>query len=71
MKARMNRLRTEKRATAIGALVEVVGTSQFRSLNVTQLRDLDKTLLIDDNDKPLDVLPKYAHSMAMQDEMQA
>ena len=39
----------------------------MRALNVTQLRDLDKTLVIQDNDKPLAVLLKYEHFMAMQE----
>jgi hypothetical protein len=36
---------------------------------VTQLRDLDKTLVIRDNDKPLAVPLKYEHFMAMQERM--
>ena len=39
--------------------VQHVGISRLRALNVTQLRELDKTLLIQDNDKPLAVLLKY------------
>ena len=43
-----------------------VGISRLRALNVTQLRDLDKTLVIQDNDEPLAVLLKYEHFLAMQ-----
>jgi hypothetical protein len=47
--------------------VQHVGISRLRSLNVTQLRDLDKTLVIQDNEEPLAVLLKYEQFMAMQD----
>ena len=46
-----------------------VGISRLRAPNVTQLRDLDKTLVIQDNDKPLAVLLKYEHFLAMQEKM--
>ena len=36
-------------------------------MNVTQLAELDKTLVIRDNDKPLAVLLKYEHFLAMQE----
>jgi translation initiation factor IF-3 len=48
-----------------------VGISKLRALNVTQLRDLDKTMVIQDNDKPLAVLLKYEHFMAMQEQIRA
>jgi translation initiation factor IF-3 len=51
--------------------VQHVGISKLRALNVTQLRDLDKTLVIQDNDKPLAVLLKYEHFMAMQQQIQS
>jgi hypothetical protein len=51
--------------------VQHVGISKLRALNVTQLRDLDKTLVIQDNDKPLAVLLKYEHFMAMQEKLRA
>ncbi len=47
--------------------VQHVGISRLRALNVTQLRDLDKTLVIQDNDKPLAVLLKYEYFLAMQE----
>ena len=46
-----------------------VGISRLRALNVTQLRELDKTLVIQDNDKPLAVLLKYEHFLAMQEKI--
>jgi hypothetical protein len=51
--------------------VQHVGISRLRALNVTQLRDLDKTLVIQDNDKPLAVLLKYEHFMAIQERLGA
>jgi hypothetical protein len=50
--------------------VEHVGITRLRSLNVTQLRELTKTLVIQDNDKPLAVLLKYEHFLAMQERLQ-
>jgi hypothetical protein len=47
--------------------VRHVGISRLRALNVTQLRELDKTVVIQDNDKPLAVLLKYEHFLAMQE----
>jgi hypothetical protein len=47
--------------------VQHVGVSRLRALNIEQLRDLDKTLVIQDNDKPLAVLLKYEYFMAMQE----
>jgi len=49
--------------------IQHVGISRLRALNVTQLRALDKTLVIQDNDKPLAVLLKYEHFLAMQEKM--
>lgn len=51
--------------------VQHVVISRLRALNVTQLRDLDKTLVIQDNDKPLAVLLKYEHFLAMQEKINA
>jgi hypothetical protein len=47
--------------------VQHVGVSKLRALNIEQLRDLDKTLVIQDNDKPLAVLLRYEQFMAMQE----
>jgi translation initiation factor IF-3 len=49
--------------------VQHVGISRLRALNVAHLRDLDKTLVIQDNDKPLAVLLKYEHFMAIQKQL--
>jgi len=46
--------------------VQHVGISRLRALNVTQLGELDKTLVIQDNDRPLAVLLRYEQFMAMQ-----
>jgi len=51
-------------------LIQTCNTSasaDLRALNVTQLAELDKTLVIRDNDKPLAVLLKYEHFLAMQE----
>jgi hypothetical protein len=50
--------------------VQHVGISRLRALNVSQLAELDKTLVIQDNDKPLAVLLKYEHLLAMQELIQ-
>jgi hypothetical protein len=46
-----------------------LGISRLPALNVTQLRELDKPLVIQDNDKPLAVLLKYEHFLAMQEKI--
>jgi hypothetical protein len=47
--------------------VQHVGISRLRALNVTQLDGLEKTLVIQDNDRPLAVLIRYRNFMAMQE----
>jgi hypothetical protein len=47
--------------------VQHVGISRLRALNVSQLDALDKTLVIQDNDRPLAVLIRYKNFMAMQE----
>lgn len=47
--------------------VQHVGISRLRALNVTQLDALDKTLVVQDNDRPLAVLIRYRNFMAMQE----
>lgn len=49
--------------------VQHVGVTKLRSMNIEQLRDLDKTLVIQDNDKPLAVLLRYEQFMAMQEQI--
>lgn len=51
--------------------VRTVGVSKLRSLNATQLRDIDKTIVIQENDKPLAVLLKYEDFLAMQEQLLA
>jgi hypothetical protein len=49
--------------------VQHVGISRLRALNVSQLRELDKTWVIQDNDEPLAVLLRYEHFLAMQEKI--
>lgn len=51
--------------------VRTVGISKLRSLNASQLRDIDKTLVIQENDQPLAVLVKYDDYLAMQRQLLA
>jgi hypothetical protein len=51
--------------------VEHVGVSRLRKLNATKLRQFDKTLVIQDNDKPLAVLLGYDQFLLMQTQLQA
>ena len=51
----------------IDPTVEHVGVSRLRKLNASNLRQFDKALVIQDNDKPLAVLLKYDHFLAMQE----
>lgn len=49
--------------------VQHVGVTKLRAMNIEQLRELDKTLVIQDNDKPLAVLLRYEQFMAMQERL--
>jgi hypothetical protein len=49
--------------------VEYVGITRLRSLNVSNLRDFEKTLVIQDNDKPLAILIAYDQFLAMQKQL--
>jgi hypothetical protein len=51
--------------------VRNVGVSKLRSLNATKLRDMEKTLVIQENDEPLAVLLKYEEYLAMQKQLMA
>lgn len=51
--------------------VEHVGVSRLRTLNATNLRSFDKTLVIQDNDTPLAVLLRYEQFLTMQNQLQA
>ena len=49
--------------------VQFVGVSKLRSLNATNLNNLDKTLVVQDaNDKPLAVILRYEQFLEMQQE---
>lgn len=48
--------------------VQYVGVSKLRTLNASNLNELDKTLVIQDNDRPLAVVLSYEQFLAMQDE---
>src|SRR5271170_1146362 len=51
--------------------VEHVGVSRLRTLNATNLRQFNKALVIQDNDKPLAVLLTYDQFLLMQRQLQA
>jgi hypothetical protein len=51
--------------------VQFVGVSKLRQLNATALNDLNKTLVIQDNDKPLAVVISYEQFMEMQRERES
>ena len=51
--------------------VRHVGVSKLRSLNASQLRGIDKTLVIQENDQPLAVLLKYEEFLTMQKQLMA
>ncbi len=51
--------------------VEHVGVSRLRKLNATNLRKFEKTLVIQDNDKPLAVLLAYEQFLVIQRQLQA
>ncbi len=50
----------------INPFVENVGVSELRKLNSRSLRDLDKTLLIHENRRPIAVLVKYEEYLELQ-----
>ena len=49
--------------------VQYIGVSKLRTFNATNLGKLDKTLVIQDNDKPLVVMLRYEQFLEMQQEM--
>jgi hypothetical protein len=51
--------------------VEHVGVSRLRTLNATNLRHFNKTLVIQDNNTPLAVLLTYEQFLLMQRQLQA
>lgn len=48
--------------------VQYVGVSKLRTLNATNLHDLDTTLVIQDNDRPIAVVLSYDLFLQMQQE---
>jgi hypothetical protein len=48
--------------------VQYVGVSKLRSLNATKLQELDKTLVIQDDEKPVAVVLSYEQFLGMQNE---
>jgi len=48
--------------------VQYVGVSKLRTLNAGRLHNLDKTLVIQDDDKPLAVVLSFGQFMEMQSE---
>jgi hypothetical protein len=51
--------------------VQYVGASKLRTLSADRLRSLDKTLVIQDDDKPLAVVLTYDQFLEMQKERNA
>jgi PHD/YefM family antitoxin component YafN of YafNO toxin-antitoxin module len=49
--------------------VEHVGTTRLRALNSTRLRNIKKTLVIQENDTPLAVLLNYEQYLIMQNQL--
>lgn len=48
--------------------VQYVGVSKLRTLNATNLSELNRTLVIQDNDQPLAVVLSYEQFLEMQKE---
>lgn len=46
--------------------VRTVGVSKLRALNASKLKGIDKTLIIQENERPLAVLLKYEEFLSMQ-----
>ena len=54
----------------IDPAVEHVGVSKLRSLNASNLGQVNKTLVIQDNDKPLAVMMNYKQYLEIQTRLQ-
>jgi len=65
----MPTLATRYSGPYIDERVEHVGATKLRSLNAKNLRDLDKTWVIQDNDKALAVLVPYDQFLTMQKQL--
>jgi hypothetical protein len=55
----------------INPRVRTVGVSKLRTLHASKLRDMDNTLVIQENDQPLAVLLNYDEYLAMQQQLMA
>jgi hypothetical protein len=67
-KRRNTMAETARSFPVIDPNVKHVGVSKLRELNATKLRDLDKTLVIQDDDTPLAVVLSYEQYLDMQQE---
>ena len=54
----------------IDTSVEYVGTTRLRKLNAANLKAVNKTLVVQENDKPIAVLLKYEQFLIMQDKLE-
>ena len=54
----------------IDTSVEYVGTTRLRKLNAANLRAVNKTLVVQENDTPLAVLLKYEKFLTMQNKLE-
>ena len=54
----------------IDTSVEYVGTTRLRKLNAANLRAVNKTLVVQENDTPLAVLLKYEKFLIMQNKLE-
>jgi hypothetical protein len=61
-------LEEKKGIPVIDPNVRYVGVSKLRLLNADKLHNLDETLVIQDDDKPLAVVLSYGQFLAMQKE---
>lgn len=50
--------------------VEYVGVTRLRTFNATNLRQIKKMLVIQDNDRPLAVMMSYAQYLSIQAKLQ-
>lgn len=57
--------------TYVNPNVRAVGVSKLRKINAATLRDLDQTLVIQENEQPLAVLLNYDDYMRMQAQLMA
>ena len=68
MKGEHNMAQTTSGIPRIDPNVQYVGVTKLRSLNATSLQGLNKTLVIQDNERPLAVVISYHKFLEMQTE---